>query len=151
MRWLVLALACACGGGSGRKAAFVEPAPPAPPVVVEWKVEQGDGSLVNVALVVDGKAHELGALDAATEFEPGTPATCALRAASPRRTELVCGDKESLVADLIDPSVQLETLAHWEVRVSRIGAGEPAREVKRIPVGGETFAVKMLVLPGSKL
>ena len=81
MRWLVLALACACGGGSGRKASVVTDEPASPPVTVEWKVEQGDGNTVNVSLVVDGKLHAIGALEAATEFEPGTllPAGSRLR------------------------------------------------------------------------
>jgi hypothetical protein len=133
MRWLIL-IACACGGAS--KQPEVVEVPPAQPISVEWKLEQGEGHTVNVALVIDGTSNALGALDAATEFEAGTPATCALRAANPRRTELVCGDTSSFTAELVGREV-LVTLV----------AADQRSEVKRIPVYGDTLAVKMLMLP----
>jgi hypothetical protein len=136
VRWLIV-LACACGGA--KRNAPEPPNDSPPPISIEWKVEQGDGNNVNVALVVDGTAHALGALDAATEHDPGTPATCALRAASTRRTEIVCGDRDAYAAELVDA----------ELVVSLIGAERSV--VKRIPVASNSLAVKMLVLPGSKL
>jgi hypothetical protein len=133
MRWLIL-IACACGG-TPKQPEMIE-VPPAQPISVEWKLEQGEGHTVNVALVVDGTSNALGALDAATEFEAGTPATCALRAANPRRTELVCGDTSSITAELVGSEL-LVTLV----------AADQRSEVKRIPVYGDTLAVKMLMLP----
>jgi hypothetical protein len=135
--WRVIVVLAACGGGGGG-AAVVEPTGPAEPraVVVEWKVEQGDGNTVEVSLVVDGNAVAIGALDAATEYEAGTPSTCALRAASARRTEIVCGDANAFIADLVEGEL-LVTLA----------AGEQRSEVKRIRVDGEALSVKMLSLP----
>ena len=137
MRALALALACACGGGGAGQQAMAPVAQEPPhPISVEWKVEQGDGNTVNVALVVDGTSIAIGALDAATEHEAGTPATCALRAASPRRTEIVCGDVNAYAADLVGA----ELLVTYS-------AGERKSEVKRIPVAGDVLAVKMLLLP----
>ncbi|HEY5921994.1 MAG TPA: hypothetical protein VIV11_10010 [Kofleriaceae bacterium] len=138
MRWLI-ALSCACGGSSPNQAAMPE-SPPPTPISVEWKVEQGDGNQVNVALAINGTTHAIGPLEAATELEAGTPSTCALRAASPNRTEIVCGDANSYAA----------VLGEGTVIVSLI-AGEQRTEVKRVPVAGDVLAVKMLVLPGSKL
>jgi hypothetical protein len=138
MRWLIV-LACACGGGARTSGPAMPVDEPLPPITVEWKVEQGDGNNVNVSLVVDGHAHMIGALDAATEHEAGTPSTCALRAASTRRTEIVCGDRDAYGAELDGA----------ELVVSLIG--QQRSVVKRIQVAGDTLAVKMLVLPGSKL
>ena len=140
-RLTVVMWMAACGSGEGRKASVpVEPSPP--PITVEWKVEQGDGHTVNVSLVVNGTTIAIGPLDAATATEAGTPSTCALRAASPRRTELVCGDANAYSADLVER----------ELVISLVAGGSAQRsEVKRIPVTGDVLAVKMLVLPGSKL
>jgi hypothetical protein len=134
----VLALLAACGGGSTGRAPVYEEAP-AQPIRVEWKVEQGAGNTVDVSLVVEGNAIPIGTLDAATEHEAGTPSTCALRAASPRRTEIVCGDANAYVADLVDGALVISLV------------GQKRSEVKRVPVAGDTLAVKILVLPGSKL
>ena len=136
--WVLLLTACGGGGHKGPR--MPEQPPPSPPVVIEWKVEQGQGSQVDVTLIVDGTKHALGALEAATEMEPGTPNTCALRAASALRTELVCGDANSYAAHLKD----------GELVVSLI-AGESRSEVKRLPVQGIELSVRMLLLPGSKL
>lgn len=133
MRAFLVALA-ACG--PARTNVALPEAPPAQPVSVEWKLEQGEGHTVNVALVIDGSSNALGALDAATEFEAGTPATCALRSANPRRTELVCGDINSFAAELVGT----------ELLVTFVAADQRS-EVKRIPVNGDTLAVKMLLLP----
>ena len=84
-------------------------------------------------------AMPVGALDAATEHEPGTPSTCALRAASPVRTEIVCGDRDAFAAELVGGELVI------------FFVGERRSELKRIPVSGGALAVKMLVLPGSKL
>ena len=138
MRWLI-ALACACGSGSGRKAMVVDNEARSQPIAVEWKVEQGDANLVAVSLVIDGHAIDVGMLDASTEHEDGTPATCALRAASPRRTEIVCGDSNAYAADLVDNEIVISLI------------GDQRTELKRVPVAGDMLAVKMLVLPGSKL
>jgi len=142
MRWLSIALgiAVACGGRSADRTAPSYEPEPTRPISVEWKVEQADGNQVNVALVVDGRSIAVGALDAATEHEAGTPATCALRAASPRRTEIVCGDMNGFAADLVGS----------ELLVTYVANEQPS-EVKRVPVEGNVLAVKMLVLPGSKL
>jgi hypothetical protein len=139
VRQLIAALAlCACSGGGGTS--MTSPAePPLQPISIEWKVEQGEGDQVNVSLVVDGRSVMIGALDAATELEAGTPATCALRAASPRRTEIVCGDANAYAADLVDGALVISLVA------------DQRSEVKRVPVVGDMLAVKMLVLPGSKL
>lgn len=109
---------------------------PPPPVVVEWKVEQGEGDHVDVSLVVEGTAIPVGPLYAATEHEAGTPATCALRAASPRRTEIVCGDTSGYLAEL----------GEGELVISHL-AGPQKTVVRRVPVGGDSLAVKMLALP----
>ncbi|HEX5059031.1 MAG TPA: hypothetical protein VFV99_06710 [Kofleriaceae bacterium] len=141
MRWLTIALvATACGGrGADHTAPSYEPEPVVP-IRVEWKVEQGAGNEVNVALVVDGTSLAVGSLDAATEHEAGTPSTCALRAASQRRTEIVCGDTNGFAADLVGN----------ELLVTYVANEQPS-EVKRVPVNGNVLNVKMLVLPGSKL
>ena len=143
-RLAIAALACACGATPPQQhgPGTIDPEP-ATSIMVEWKVEQGDGHMVDVSLVVDGKAIAIGALDAATEMEPGTPSTCALRAASPRRTELVCGDSNAYAADLVENELVVSRIGEQRTEVKRI--------VKRIPVAGDTLAVKMLVLPGSKL
>jgi hypothetical protein len=138
MRGWLIVLACACGSAPPPGPTMPE-AEPDVPINVEWKVAQGEGETVDVALVVDGTSVAIGALHAATEHEAGTPATCALRAASPRRTELVCGDSNSYVAELVDGGLVISLVA------------EQRREVKRVPVNGNLLAVKMLVLPGSKL
>jgi hypothetical protein len=134
--WRVIVVLAACGGGG--RAPVTEPTESAQPraVMVEWKVEQGEGNTVDVSLVVDGRSVAIGALDAATEYEAGTPSTCALRAASPRRTEIVCGDANGFIADLVEGEL-LVTLA----------AGEQRSEVKRIRVDGDALNVKMLSLP----
>ena len=79
-------------------------------------------------------------LTAAALLEPGTPSTCALRSASPQRTEIVCGDVNAYLAVLAEGTLVVSLLA-----------GEQRTEVKRVPVFGDVLAVKMLVLPGSKL
>jgi len=139
VRWLIVALVCtaACGGRARNQPHGIA-IDEERYVTIEWKVEQGEGSTVNVSLVVDGRSIAIGALDAATEHEAGTPATCAMRAAGPRHTELVCGDANAYGADLVER----------ELVVSLVG--EKLTEVKRIPVNGDTLAIKMLLLPGSK-
>jgi hypothetical protein len=131
MRLLILALVAACGA---------TPPPPTPreldpsigrAIRIEWRAEQADGGLVTVSLVVDGKAEALGQLDASTEFEQGTPAACALRAAHPLRTEFLCGDLARYYS---------ATLENDEL-VVRLVEDEQATEVKRIPVVGEGLAV----------
>jgi len=142
MLWgVIVLLSCtlACGGpGPGGRGQPIPPEELAPPrrVEVEWKVAQGEGHTVDVTLVVEGRAIAIGPLQAATEHEAGTPSTCALRAASARRTEIVCGDRNAFAADLVD----------GELVVTRIAA-DRRDEVKRIPVYGDELAVKILALP----
>lgn len=132
----VVACACACGG-SGSAPQPMAPAPQPPqPITVEWKVVQGDVHQVDVALVVEGHSIAIGTLDAATADEAGTPNTCALRAASPQRTEIVCGEGNAYAAELGD----------GEIVISWITA-DARREVKRVPVYGDILSVKMLSLP----
>jgi hypothetical protein len=139
MRLPVILLALAACGGSSKPPPEMPQEERLPPISVEWKVEQGEGNTVDVSLVVDGKPHALGALEAATEHEAGTPATCALRAASTRRTEIVCGDRDAYAAELVGPELVVSLIA------------QQRSVVKRIPVASDSLAVKMLVLPGSKL
>jgi hypothetical protein len=130
-------LLCACGG-AGRSGGTTAQSPQdtAQPITVEWKVEQADGDQVAVALVVDGRSVPIGVLDAATDNEPGTPNTCAMRAASPRRTELVCGDANAYAAELIESDL-----------VITLVRGDARSEVKRVQVHGNVLSVKMLSLP----
>ncbi len=132
MRLVVLALLCACGASS--------PPPPTPQeldpsigraIRIDWRAEQADGGRVTVTLVVDGKAETLGLLDAATDDEPGSPSTCAIRAAHPLRTEFLCGDLTRYYR---------ATLERGELVVTFID-GEQHAEVKRIEVVGEGLAV----------
>jgi hypothetical protein len=135
--WRLALVLCACGGaGSGDKAMAVSPQDTAQPITVEWKVEQADGDQVSVALVVDGRSVPIGVLDAATESEAGTPNTCAMRAASPRRTELVCGDANAYAAELVETDLVISLVR-----------GDGRSEVKRVPVYGNVLSVKMLSLP----
>lgn len=113
----------------------VEPAGRA--IAIEWKATQAEGDHVLVTIVVDGKPIELGTLPAATETEPGTPWTCALRAAHGTRTELACGDLASYFAAELNGS---------ELAISLV-APEGAREVTRVPVAGNALAVKPYALP----
>lgn len=131
MRLVILVLVAACGAS---------PPPPTPQeldpsigraIRIVWRAEQADGGQVMVTLVVDGKDATLGVLDAATEYEAGTPATCALRAAHPLRTEFLCGDLTRYYR---------ATLENDELVVMLVD-GEQQTEVKRIPVVGEGLAV----------
>jgi hypothetical protein len=134
MRYLILAVA-ACGAKS--------PAAPPPspaseigrPISIEWKAEQADDDRVNVSLVIDGKSQSIGLLDAATESEPGTPKTCALRAAHPLRSEFQCGLVNYYAAEL-----------HAGELVISINDGERRIEVKRFPVDGDGLAVRPYAL-----
>jgi hypothetical protein len=102
---------------------------------LEWKAEQAGDGRVDVSLVVDGKAQPIGLLDAATEMEPGTPATCALRAAHGQRTELQCGEGNFYAAEL-----------HAGELVISINDGQRTVEVKRIPLTADALAVKPYAL-----
>ena len=105
------------------------------PISIEWKAEQADGDRVNVLLVIDGKTQQIGLLDAATENEPGTPNTCALRAAHPLRSEFQCGAVNFYAAAL-----------HAGELVITINDGSHTIEVKRFPVEGEGLAVRPYAL-----
>lgn len=107
------------------------------PIHIEWKATQGDGDQVVVTIVVDGTAIDLGLLPAATDTEPGTPNTCALRSAHPLRTELTCGDMMAFFA---------AELAQGELVISFVD-GNQWREMRRIPVDGEGLAVAPYRLP----
>lgn len=132
MRYL-LVLFAACG-------ASPPPVPTeTPPETVvaslEWKAEQADNGHVEVSLVIDGKAQPIGLLDATTEMEAGTPATCALRAAHAQRTELQCGTGNFYAAEL----------QTGELVVSH-NDGEHTVELKRIPLQADAIAVKPYAL-----
>lgn len=131
----LLLIACACGASAQPGSSALPSEPASPPVVVEWKVHQGEGSQVDVTFVVDGTPYEIGSLEGAATYEVG-PATCALRAASPVRTELVCGTGDAYEA----------VLGEGQLVISHLG-GDPRRVVKRVPVIGDALAVKMLALP----
>ena len=114
-----------------------EPIPPAVgrPISVEWKAEQADGNAVNVTLVVDGKPIAVGTLDSLSEESVGNtigPQTCALRAAHPLRTELVCGMGNYYAAELHEGELVISLVA---------AEGEKPVEVKRMPATGEGFSV----------
>lgn len=128
MRYVLVILA-ACGPSP--PPAPVEQPPEVRVVSLEWKAEQADDGRVNVSLVIDGKAQPIGLLDAATENEAGTPATCALRAAHGQRTELQCGVANYYAADL-----------HVGELVISINDGQRTVEVKRIPLEADALAVK---------
>lgn len=128
MRFFILFVA-ACGASP--PPAPVEQAPDVRVASLEWKAEQADDGRVDVSLVVDGKAQPIGLLDAATEMEAGTPATCALRAAHGNRTELQCGEGNYYAAEL-----------HVGELVISINDGQRTVEVKRIPVEADALAVK---------
>ena len=105
------------------------------PIPLEWKAEQADNGRVDVSLVIDGKEQQVGLLDATTETEAGTPATCALRAAHPLRTEFQCGAVNYYTAEL-----------HPGELVITLSDGEHTIEVKRFPVEGNGLAVKPYAL-----
>jgi hypothetical protein len=107
-----------------------------PPIRVEWRAEQGEGELVDVTVVVEGKAIALGPLAAGTESERGTPRTCAVRA-HPVRTELACGDMASYYA--------AELRGDELVLLLVDDAGE--HEVQRVSVMGDGLSVKPYALP----
>lgn len=114
------------------------PVQQAPEMIVaslEWKAEQADDGRVDVSLLIDGKAQPIGLLDATTETEAGTPATCALRAAHGQRTELQCGVVNYYAAEL-----------HAGELVISINDGERTVEVKRIPLEADALAVKPYAL-----
>jgi hypothetical protein len=90
-----------------------------------------------VTLVVDGKPFDVGILPAATETEPGTPATCALRAAHAVVTELTCGELSSYIT---------AELAGEELVIARVD-GTTRQELRRIPVYAGSLAVAPYRLP----
>lgn len=135
MRHLILLAIAACGAKSPAAPPPSEPAEMPQPISVEWKADQADDGKVDVSLVIDGKALPVGLLDAATESEPGTPATCALRAAHPLRTEFQCGAVNYYAAEL-----------HSGELVISLHDGEHAIQVKRVPVNGDGLAVKPYAL-----
>jgi len=110
------------------------PSAPEPAIsVLQWKVEAAEGERVNVTLVVDGTAFALGSL-ASTAYDAVGPTTCAVRSA-PTRSELVCGDANYYAADIVGQQL---VITHVD--------GEAKSEVRRVPIAGDTLAVKALVL-----
>jgi hypothetical protein len=132
-----LLIALAACGASPRGPIDDQALPPAPPLSLEWKAAQADGDQVAITLVVDGRPIELGVLPAATEMEPGTPATCALRSASLDRTELTCGDLTSRFGAELGP----DALAIYRVD------GNTRTELRRIEVYAGSLAVAPYRLP----
>jgi hypothetical protein len=134
MRAVILIFVAACG------AAPLAPPPSPPsemgtPIRIEWKAEQADDGRVDVSLVIDGTEQQVGLLDATTESEAGTPATCALRAAHPLRSEFQCGAVNYYAVEL-----------HAGELVITLNDGEHTTEVKRFPVEGDGLAVKPYAL-----
>lgn len=132
MRFLIAFLA-ACGASP--PPAPVQQPPEVRVVSLEWKAEQADDGRVDVSLVIDGTPQPIGLLDAATETEAGTPATCALRAAHGQRTELQCGVANYYAAEL-----------HVGELIISINDGSRTVEVKRIPLEADALAVKPYAL-----
>jgi len=132
---LALVALAACGASP--------PPPEEPPpsvgraISIVWRAAQGDGDQVVVTIVVDRKPIDLGVLPAATDMEPGTPNTCALRSAHPLRTEFVCGDLSAFFA---------AELEQGELVISYV-EGHKWSEMRRIPVYGEGLAVAPYELP----
>lgn len=132
MRFLIAFLA-ACGASP--PPAPVQQPPEVRVASLEWKAEQADDGRVDVSLVIDGTPQPIGLLDAATETEAGTPATCALRAAHGQRTELQCGVANYYAAEL-----------HVGELIISINDGSRTVEVKRIPLEADALAVKPYAL-----
>jgi hypothetical protein len=107
-----------------------------PPIALEWKAEQADGGRVDVSLMIDGTAQHVGLLDAQTDTEAGTPATCALRAAYPLRSEFQCGAGNYYAAEL----------HAGELVITLDDGAAHAVEVKRLPVDGDRLAVRPYAL-----
>ncbi len=108
-----------------------------PPIRITWRAEQGDGDLVSITIVVEGKAVSLGSLPAATETEAGSPRTCAIRAAHPLRTEFSCGDMASFYS---------AELRGDELVLASVDASG-THELQRLPVWGDGLAVTPYALP----
>ncbi|HEY5949581.1 MAG TPA: hypothetical protein VIV40_29000 [Kofleriaceae bacterium] len=140
MRWLIV-IACACGGGAQRGPRMQPEQTVSVPIRVEWKVADGGNELVNVSLVVDGTTLDLEALEGTSMHELGGPHTCALRAANPRRTEIMCGQGNGYTA-------QLEA---GVLVIRHIDSAGDITLVRDVPVNGDILSVQMLALPGSKL
>ena len=105
------------------------------PITLEWKAAQADEGRVDVSVTIDGTEQQVGSLDAVTETDLGTPATCALRAAHPLRSEFQCGAGNFYAAEL-----------HAGELVITLDDGEHTVEVKRFPVEGEGLAVRPYAL-----
>jgi hypothetical protein len=135
MKRALLVLCAACGASG-------PPPAPAETVVrpalrIEWRAEQGDGDLVLVTIVVEGKAISLGTLAAGTETEHGSPRTCAVRAAHPLRTEFTCGEMASYyIAEL-----------QGEELVLGVRDASTQRELQRFEVYADGLAVKPYAMP----
>ena len=133
---VVLAVLSACGASPPPR----DPPPGStvrPPIRITWRAEQGEGELVAITIVVEGKAIALGSLPAATETEPGTPRTCAIRAAHPLRTEFSCGNMTSFYsAELSGDELILGSVDD---------AGR--HELSRLSVWGDGLAVTPYALP----
>jgi hypothetical protein len=126
MRWLwVIVAAC-----SGAPALPPEPAiaPPRNVVKVEWRAELADEGRVAVKLVVDGHDYPSGFLGATTLDAIG-PSTCAIGRADVGGTELVCGNGDRAVAELVGEELVVTTFTSTEH-----GAGRQV--VQRIALGG---------------
>lgn len=108
-----------------------------PPIRITWRAEQGEGELVAITIVVEGKPIALGSLPAGTATEVGTPRTCAIRAAHPLRTEFSCGDMTSFYsAELRGDELVLASVD-----------GNGTHELRRMPVWGDGLAVTPYALP----
>jgi hypothetical protein len=132
----LLAITCAACGASGPPPAPAETVV-RPALRIEWRAEQADGDLVLVSIVVENKSISLGTLAAGTETEPGSPRTCAVRAAHPLRTEFGCGEMASYyIAEL-----------QGEELVLGMREGNTPRELQRFEVYADGLAVKPYAMP----
>jgi hypothetical protein len=131
-----VAIVASLGCGAAPPPPLFEPVHEERAIAIQWRAAQDDGDRVLVTIVVDGTAHELGTLDAATELERGTPRSCALRASHPLRTEFLCGDlTSSFAAELHGEELVIAHVEHGK-----------RRELRRVPVVGDALAVRPYLL-----
>jgi len=135
---LALTLSATTAGGASNRVAVGAMGAPGPPRSSSGgKGPQAEGDQVPITLGIDRKAFEIGVLPAATETEPGTPATCALRSAHAMITELTCGDMTSWFAAELAPDALV---------ISRVDGGTRT-ELQRIPVYAGSLAVSAFRMP----
>jgi hypothetical protein len=120
-----------------------------PSAQVEWRAVQAPEEQVVVTLVVDGKAHELGKISAASDDAPGTPGTCKDMddpAPTPTSIGFVCGGTPAY-------NYYRAEVKGTEIVVTLVtgtdgeDGSEHHSEVKKIPVEKPTMTVKAYTPP----